>query len=135
MVALKSILAPICIATVFASAIGIVSPWIPQIYGESFHGMSKILLLICLVGILRVSGGAIGGLMVSLNQMWWGVLFNMLWGASLIISTFLLADRGAMGLAFAYLIAYLLHSVWGSVFLFAKMQSVKAHWLDKSARG
>jgi O-antigen/teichoic acid export membrane protein len=135
MVALKSILAPICIATVFAGAIAIASPWIPQIYGKSFDGMSKILLLICLVGILRVNGGAIGALMASLNQMWWGVLFNMLWGASLIISTFLLADRGALGLAFAYLIAYLLHSVWGSVFLFAKMQSVKAHWLNKPARG
>ena len=135
MAALKSILAPVCIAIVFACAIALASPWIPQIYGESFDGMSKILILICLVGVLRVSGGAIGGLMASLNQMWWGVLFNMLWGASLIIGTLLLADRGAMGLAVAYLIAYLLHSVWGSVFLSTRMQSVKAHWLGKPARG
>jgi O-antigen/teichoic acid export membrane protein len=125
--ALNSILLPVGVSGLFAIAIAIASPWVEGYYGDSFAGISGVLRLVCLVAVMKVLGGSLGSLLASIGQMWWGVLLNVLWGGTLIVGTLLLTERGAPGLAWAYLIAYSLHSMWGSLLLVKKTQSLKAH--------
>ena len=50
--------------------------------------------------------------------MWFGLVLNLIWAIALIGSTRLLVGNGALGLALANLIAYLVHLVTVAVFAF-----------------
>ena len=52
--------------------------------------------------------------------MWIGLLFNGLWAIVLLTTGFFLIRQGygALGLALANLIAYLLHSAWQTIYVF-----------------
>lgn len=125
---LGNVLLPVFITLVFALLVIISAPWIARAYGESFTGLLGVLRIVGIVAVMQVLGGALGNLLASLGEMWWGLLFNSLWGAVLIGATSLLAKDGALGLARAYLIAYACHSVWGSVFSWRRIQALKQGW-------
>jgi len=130
---LGNILLPLVTAALFAVAFCLGSPLLERIYGPSFAGMAPLLVLISLIGVMRVLGGTLGTFIVSIGEMWWGVMFNVMWGGVLIAATLLLLDRGAIGLALAYMAAYTLHSIWGSIFVVVRLRSVRADWLSRSA--
>lgn len=104
---------PVVIASVFALLLIVVANSVSALYGETFGGLSSVLIVVCLVGVLRVLGGAIGTLYATINRMWISFGVNTLWGIVLIAATVILAAQGALGLAYANLIAYSLHGVLG----------------------
>ena len=125
---LGSILLPVAVTFLSALVVIVCAPLISGLYGKSFTGLSSVLVVVAVMAVLQVLGGTLGSLMASMNKMWWGVLFNLLWGAVLIWATTLLSKEGALGLAFAYLIAYSCHAVLESVFSWRRMQVLKQNW-------
>ena len=54
--------------------------------------------------------------------MWTGMLFNLAWAVVLVVATLLLVPaHGGLGLAWAYLIAYAMHTVWQMTYMELKL--------------
>ena len=121
-VIIGNLVIPVSIAVTFGLVIIVFSKWIPALYGENYSSMASILLIVCLVGVLRVFGGAVGALLVTINKMWPSFWINMIWGIILIISILVLAPLGARGLALSNVIAYGVHAILAlMLFLFLQM--------------
>jgi len=113
-----NIVFPVSIAIFFGLVIIAFSEWIPILYGDNYSLMAPLLVIMCLVGVLRVFGGAVGTLLVTINKMWPSFWINLVWGGVLIGSIIILAPLGARGLALANILAYGIHALLGlSLFL------------------
>lgn len=114
----------------FALPVAIFSPLLMRIYGLQFEPGYLALTLLSFSTILIALNNVVGQAIASKGQMWIGFLFNLMWAAVLLIlSRFFVSNGyGATGLAAAYLISYLAHSIWQStyvlkVFVLAKRSS------------
>lgn len=115
-------------AILVATVVALASPWIAAVYGPTYSDMAPVLILIAFVSVLRVLGGTIGNFIASIDEMWWAVAFNLLWTVTLIIGAYLLVDRGALGLAMAYLIAYAAQATWAMAFFFVRLGRLRRQW-------
>lgn len=75
---------------------------------DSFrHTFVLIVLFTCVViykqGLARV--------LAAHNLLWWGLLSNIVWGGSAVAGAFFLVRMGAVGLALAFAIAYMLNTI------------------------
>ena len=81
-------------------------------YGVEFVGYGHVLIIMVVVACLTSANAVVGNVFASLDKMWTGFLLNALWGGQLLVySYFLCPLYGAMGLALAFLIAYVIHSI------------------------
>jgi O-antigen/teichoic acid export membrane protein len=84
---------------------------IMRLYGTGFEAGTNVFYLIMLVSVLLSAGVVVGGLLSSTGAMWTGFLFNSLWAAAMIGTAIIAVPRtGALGLALAYTISYLIHT-------------------------
>jgi hypothetical protein len=75
----------------------------------------------------------VGQVIISLNQMWVGFAFNMMWASVLVGAVYLLVPQyGALGLSVANVIAYGLHTCWQMIYL---KVAAKKHLADLGALG
>lgn len=89
------------------------APYILQLYGNSFTNFSPLRIML-VVAVLQAINGVLGQVIASKGRMWLGLLVNLLWGIWLILFTLLFISYfhlGALGLSYAMLISYFLHSV------------------------
>jgi O-antigen/teichoic acid export membrane protein len=93
---------------------------IMALYGQGFVGRERVLQLSVLTAGLLAVQLPVGHLITASGRMWAGALMNLGWATVLLGGAWLAVEHGsgADGLALAYLIAYLAHSVW--VFAFAR---------------
>jgi O-antigen/teichoic acid export membrane protein len=110
---ITTVLLPVGIALILALLLIALANPLSILYGDTFSGLSPVIVLVCLVGVLRVFGGAFGTLLVTINRMWISFGINILWGITLIIFAIFLANQGALGLAYANMIAYSLLALLG----------------------
>ena len=83
------------------------------LYGKQFAGVAPILSILMLCVFLNVVNGPVGTALAGAGRMWTGALMNLAWAIALLIAAFMLVPRfGGLGLAMAYLVAYLLHTIW-----------------------
>jgi O-antigen/teichoic acid export membrane protein len=75
-------------------------------YGAGFESGRWVLVVLCFSAVLAVITNVTAQLLASEDKMWWGMFLNLTWAATLIGSSFLLVQKGALGLALASLIAY-----------------------------
>lgn len=103
-----------------ALPIAILAPFIMRSYGAKFEQGAPVLVLLCVCSVLISMNNVIGQAIASKSKMWNGLFLNALWATTLLISSFFLIrlGYGAIGLAFANLIAYLLHSFFVTVYAF-----------------
>jgi O-antigen/teichoic acid export membrane protein len=98
------------------------SDWIMGLYGKEFaHGTP---VLIGVVGSLMISsiGSGTGTILEARGKLWRGVLLNLSWGMVLIASVWAFADPwGARALAFGSMLAYLVLSLWGFLYVAADL--------------
>jgi O-antigen/teichoic acid export membrane protein len=83
------------------------------LYGDEYMGQTfniSILMIILVCCILSYKEGISRNLM-SNNLMWWAFLSNTLWGISFLLILWGIRDKGAIGLATAYLIAYTITTI------------------------
>lgn len=96
-----------CLALILALFAG----QIMRLYGTGFAAGTDIFYLIMVVSVLLAAGTVVGALLSSTGAMWTGFLFNSVWAAIMIGTTILLVPKsGALGLALAYALSYLIHT-------------------------
>jgi len=96
------------LALVFAAS----SPLIMRLYGPVYAEHANVLNVSLLAGFLFVVQSPVGNLVVASGRMWLGLAMNVAWGAALLGAAFMLGGYGALGIAAARAIAYLLHLAW-----------------------
>src|ERR1035437_408753 len=108
----------VCLAVAIPIALG--ARWIMSSYGPGFREGSWVLVCLALSSVLVALNNVVGLAIVSRGQVWMGLLFNSLWAIALIMFSYIWirSGHGALGLALANLIAYLLHSIWQSTYAF-----------------
>jgi O-antigen/teichoic acid export membrane protein len=112
-----------CVALALALPIALFSRWIMKSYGKGFEQGQWILVCLAFTSVLVAVNSAVGQAIASKGFMWNGLLLNALWAVALLILSLILIRNGygAIGLAFAYLISYILHSLWSSIYVFKKV--------------
>jgi O-antigen/teichoic acid export membrane protein len=104
------------IALAATLVISFFAPIIMGGYGAGFESGYWVLLVLCLSSVLATIVGVSGQLLASEDKMWWGMVLNLVWALTLIGTSWLLVDRGALGLAFANLLAYGVHFLTSALF-------------------
>jgi O-antigen/teichoic acid export membrane protein len=101
------------------------------LFGAQFVGMAPIIMPLALTCFLFTINNVVGSALTGAGRMWTGALFNAAWAAALIAATWVLAPRfGGLGLAFAYLMAYLLHTLWQMIYVDTRLapRCVRHQW-------
>jgi O-antigen/teichoic acid export membrane protein len=109
----------IALAVVFPLVL--LARYIMSSYGPGFEDGTGVLRFLSFSAVLAAGTSVIGHAIASKDRMWMGFTFNALWAIALFTMTslFLFKGYGALGLAYATLIAYALHAAWQSVYLAA----------------
>jgi O-antigen/teichoic acid export membrane protein len=102
-----------CLITGAAVAIPLMaaSPQVMGLFGSSFSSGWLVLCLMCGAAVLQAINTVIGEALAALSKMWWGFWLNCLWSVEFLLAALLLVRHGAAGLAGAYGVSYLLHTV------------------------
>jgi O-antigen/teichoic acid export membrane protein len=89
----------------------IFSDQIVQIYGSSFSGNGRVLAMTLIGAGVFALMSPIGILLMAMGKVWECFLMNLGWAILFVSLTYVLIERGALGVAEAKGIAYLLQSV------------------------
>jgi O-antigen/teichoic acid export membrane protein len=108
-----NVLINLVICTFLALIFSFFSNFIMQSYGNGFKEGSVVLIVLSVTAILISVNSVVGQVIAGLGKMWTGLLVNIIWAfAFLVIShEFIGRGYGAMGLAKAMFIAYMLHTI------------------------
>lgn len=101
------------------------------LFGKQFSGASAIIMVLMIATFFNVVNGTVGSALAGSGRMWTGTVMNMGWAASLLMSAFLLVpSHGGLGLALAYLFAYVVHTIWVMVYVETKLapSSIVSQW-------
>lgn len=93
-----------------------------ELFGSQFEGTAGIITVLMAASFLSIVNNVVGTALTGAGRMWTGTAFNLAWAIALIVATALLAPGyGGRGLAYAYLLAYLLHTVWQMAYVEIKL--------------
>ena len=86
-------------------------------YGQEFQLGYAVMILLVLTAYIQLVLSLFGTLIAVFDRMWLGFLMNIGWAIVIISSAYLFVKPyGAMGLAVAYLLSYMIHAVWTLTF-------------------
>ncbi|MCL4410277.1 MAG: oligosaccharide flippase family protein [Gammaproteobacteria bacterium] len=108
---------------VIAIPIMLSSELIMSTYGSGFAQKGSVLILIVLTTIISSSTGVVGSVITSTGKMWHGYALNVIWALSLITFTLIFIDKGAFGLALAYLLSYVVHFISVSTYVMSVLKN------------
>ncbi len=93
--------------------------YIMSSYGVDFIQGENVFIVMSLTSVLIAVNNVVGSAIVSKGFMWIGFVFNAMWGVLFLCLTvfFVLEGYGALGVATAIFIAYMMHSIWQFVYL------------------
>jgi O-antigen/teichoic acid export membrane protein len=97
--------------------VGILSRPIMSSYGPAFSQSASVLIIVMLASIPMQMGSVAGAVNKCAGNIWWGVLLNTMWAAVYLATSASLVKHGAMGLAWATLIAYSAHCLFTLVYV------------------
>lgn len=114
-----NVLLNFAIASMVVLPLIFLADYIMVAYGSGFENGANVLRVLSISAVLVAINNVVGKAIISKGKMWIGFLFNALWAVSLISASFILIKigYGAMGLAFAMLFAYVLHTIWQGIYL------------------
>ena len=102
----------------------ILSPWIMQLYGDSFRGEWMVLVVALLTaGILSILS-PVGDVIAASGRMWTGFVMNIGWACIFIFISWLLLDFGALGLSISRGVSYTVHASWTFMFAYHYMKGI-----------
>lgn len=94
------------------------------LFGKQFNGAGPIIGVLAAAVYFQIIANTVGTVLAGSGKMWTATLMNTGWAAILVIATLLFVPRyGALGLAYAYLGAYILHCIW--VLSYAELRLVR----------
>lgn len=91
----------------------VMAPYILKLYGSNFTSYLPLRILL-IAAILQTVNSVLGQVIASKAKMWLGFAVNLFWGASFLLSAYVFVDYlnlGSLGLSYAFLVSYLLHSI------------------------
>ncbi|WP_459947331.1 oligosaccharide flippase family protein [Desulfocastanea catecholica] len=99
--------------------VALLSPWIMASYGAGFEAGFWVMIVLILTAIPMSITTVVGRGIASKGRMWVGLLFNLAWAIALIVFCLLFIQKGfgALGLALANMLSYLLHFLWQTIYL------------------
>ena len=93
-----------------------------KLFGKNFFGVEPIIAVLMLASYFNIANAPIGTALAGAGCMWIGMLMNLLWGCILIfLAALWIPKYGAFGLGLAYLIAYLLHTIYQMIYVEIKI--------------
>lgn len=101
------------VVTALTIIIIILAPFILKLYGSNFTSYLPLRILL-IAAVLQTINSVLGQVIASKAKMWLGFLVNLVWGTTFLGITYLFIEyfhMGALGLSYAFLISYLLHSI------------------------
>jgi len=112
------------VALVIVLPLVLFAHFIMSAYGPGFENGTDVLRVLAFSGLLVAANNVVGQAIISKGKMWVGFTFNALWAIAYLSTTSILLHKGygALGLAWATLIAYVLHTGWQSVYLAAVLR-------------
>jgi len=88
-------------------------------YGQEYQGHTNVVQWLMLHAVLIGLFQPFGGILASMNRMWFGFTYNLSWGAVFLALIFLLAPRyGAAGLAAAFALTHLVTSLFCVAYIY-----------------
>jgi O-antigen/teichoic acid export membrane protein len=106
----------------FAVLVILLSEPLALLYGREFMKCENIIVVLMISCFLAVVNGAVGTALAGSGQMWLGSTFNFGWAIVLTAASMVLVPRyGGLGLGLAYLMAYLLHTIWQMLYVELKL--------------
>lgn len=108
-----NLLINIGISLVLGLGIGVFSPFINHLYGKGFTNYLPFIIML-ITSVVCAANNVLGQVITSKGKMWLGFGLNSLWAIWLILFSLLFITKmnlGALGLAYAMLISYFLHSI------------------------
>ncbi len=91
---------------------------VAALFGRQFTGMELVLPSLMVAAFLSIVNATVGAAFVGAGRLWTGTLMNLAWAVALVgAAAYLVPRRGALGLGVAYLVAYLLHTLWQMVYV------------------
>lgn len=92
------------------------------LFGSEFSASVPVMVLLMAASFLMIVSGTVGTALAGSGRMWSGTVLNLAWAAALMAGAYLMVPPlGALGLAAAYLVAYLLHTVWTMLYVEIKV--------------
>ena len=101
------------VTLILALFAGLLSPFINRLYGKDFTNYLPMIIML-ITAVFCAANNVFGQVIASKGKMWIGFGLNCLWAIWLILFSLLFIGRmklGALGLAYAMLISYFLHSI------------------------
>lgn len=108
------------IVTAIAIVIIFLAPFILKLYGRTFTSYLPLRILVA-AAILQTINSVLGQVIASKAKMWLGFGVNLFWGISFLTISYIFVEYmhlGALGLSYAFLLSYLLHSILQGVITF-----------------
>lgn len=96
-----------------AGPIALLSPWIMAAYGSDFEDGKQVLVVSCAVATIYATYWIMGQSFISRGKVWMNFRLNVVWAVILLMGAYHLQQKGALGLATAYLIAESVRLVLG----------------------
>ncbi|MGO9571118.1 MAG: oligosaccharide flippase family protein [Desulfomonilaceae bacterium] len=97
------------------------SPSIMGFYGQGFQQGWVVLIVCLLTGALISLETPVGYMLAASGRMWLSFIMTAGWSLTFVIAAWMLVPLGALGLAIAYTISYMVNGVWitcyGYIFL------------------
>lgn len=122
----NNLLLNISISLIICLVICLFSRLIMSLFGQQFKDYYLTLIILSISTVFMAANNVIGQIIASKGKMWIGFLFNFLWGITLILSSYIFIYHyklGALSLALAYLVSYLLHTFWQFAYLKLKYEN------------
>jgi O-antigen/teichoic acid export membrane protein len=91
------------VAAVVAVLLVVLAPYLMRMYGAEFRDAGEVLVVLALAWFLLTPNSILWITAISRGQIWWGVLFNAIGVASLLMFAKALVSTGAHGIALALL--------------------------------
>ena len=106
------------ISSIFCIVVILMSNIIMKLYGHDFNDTST-LIVISISTIFTSISNVVGLAIASINKMWCGFGFNLGWGLCMTTCAYIFTDLGygSLGIAFALLISYVVHTVIQIIYL------------------
>lgn len=101
------------VVTALVLVIMCLAPFILKLYGRSFTSYLPLRILL-VAAILQTVNSVLGQAIASKAKMWLGFGVNLFWGLSFLTISYIFVEYmhlGALGLSYAFLLSYLLHSI------------------------
>lgn len=105
------------VVTPVGLALALLSPWIMASYGPGFAADWPTLVCCCLAAMVAGILWPIGQVVAASSRMWTGFGMNALWGVAFLLGAWLYRYQGAVGIAAARLVAYVLQAGIGAWFV------------------